>query len=285
MPLNAVMTSSLPPTLLCAAAMAVACATLSVFVVVRRWAFIGEGIAHSGFGGAGTAWMLALVFPSLDGPEMQWLPYAGVVVFCLLTAVGIGAVTRRGLTGGDTAIGIFMVASVAWGFVAQSAYASHRGAVPHGWETFLFGNFLSIDFPFALVATFLSVAVVSTVWLLGKEILAYCFDPATAEAAGVRAAFVHYLLILLVTLTIIIGSRVVGSVLVTALLVLPGATALALSQRLKTAIAGAITLGLVAAIAGVLLNRGIPYLPPGPAIVLVLFAAFLVSIVVRRVRA
>src|SRR3954463_12785008 len=109
---------------LTACSMAVACATLSVFVVTRRWAFIGEGIAHSGFGGAGTAWMLALLFPALDSPELNWLPYCGVIVFCLLTGLAIGAVTRGDRTGSDTAIGIFMVASIAWGFVAQSAYAA-----------------------------------------------------------------------------------------------------------------------------------------------------------------
>ena len=62
---------------------ATACAVLSVLVVSRRWAFIGEGISHSGFGGAGTAWLLALVVPSLNQP---WLPYVCVIVFCLLTA-------------------------------------------------------------------------------------------------------------------------------------------------------------------------------------------------------
>ena len=84
------------PAVLTALAMAVACATLSVFVVSRRWAFIGEGISHSGFGGAGTAWLLALVVPALDRP---WVPYCGVVVFSLVTALAIGYLTR---TGGST---------------------------------------------------------------------------------------------------------------------------------------------------------------------------------------
>ncbi|HEX8912597.1 MAG TPA: metal ABC transporter permease, partial [Humisphaera sp.] len=71
--------SSLLTALLSAASVAVACAALSVFVVARRWAFIGEGIAHSGFGGAGTVWVLALAFPGLK--ELTWLPYCGVVAF------------------------------------------------------------------------------------------------------------------------------------------------------------------------------------------------------------
>ncbi|HEX8916728.1 MAG TPA: metal ABC transporter permease, partial [Humisphaera sp.] len=196
----------------------------------------------------------------------------------------IGAVTRRGQTGADTAIGIFMVASVAWGFVAKNAYQSATRTNPAGWDTFLFGDFRAAGEAFAVAAACVSLAVVATVWLMGKEIFSYCFDPGMAEASGVPAGFVHYLLILLVTLTIVVGTRVVGSILVTALLVLPGATALRLSGRVGTAVAGAVGLGLAAAVAGVLLSRQVAFMPAGPAIVLVLFAAFVAGFAVRRAR-
>src|SRR5260221_9536085 len=102
--------------LLAALAMAAACAVLSVFVVLRRWAFIGEGISHSGFGGAGMAWLLAAFVPAWDKP---WLPYAFVVIFCIATALAIGRLSRSGRVSSDAAIGIFLVASLAWGFLAQ----------------------------------------------------------------------------------------------------------------------------------------------------------------------
>src|SRR5919107_3815656 len=100
-------------TLLVACAIAAACAVLSVFVVSRRWAFIGEGISHSGFGGAGTAWLLALAFPALGA---MWAVYAGVVVACLATGAGIAYFSRARpgasqRTSTDEVIGIFMVAS------------------------------------------------------------------------------------------------------------------------------------------------------------------------------
>lgn len=161
---------------------------------------------------------------------------------------------------------------------------ARRNAVPHGWQSFFFGEFGDVDMAFAITATLLCLAVVATVWVMGKEIFAYCFDPVTAEASGVRAGFVHYLMILLVTATIIVGSRIVGSILVTALLVLPGATSLAISRRLDVAVGGAVALGLAAAIAGVLASEQVPYLTTGPAIVLILFAAFVVVFVGKRVR-
>src|SRR3954468_14625650 len=194
--------SSIFSALLVAVSLAVACAVLSVFVVSRRWAFIGEGISHSGFGGAGTAWLLALVVPALDRP---WVPYCGVVLFSLLTAAAIGYLTSGRRLHGDTAIGIFMVASFAWGVMAQSIYYNHAGrhSLPPGWQTYLFGEMHGITPLFALASVTACAAVVALVVLLRKEIIYYCFDPAMAEASGVRAGLIHYLLMLLVAVTIV----------------------------------------------------------------------------------
>ena len=109
--------TGLLPEILTTVSVAAACAVLSVFVVSRRWAFIGEGIGHSGFGGAVKVWMLSLAFPSLYAP---WVVYGGVVVFCLATALGIAYLGRpRGGASIDAVIGIFLVASVAWGFLGR----------------------------------------------------------------------------------------------------------------------------------------------------------------------
>src|ERR1700735_4075020 len=107
--------------LLASIALSIACAALSVFVVSRRWAFIGEGISHSAFGGAGTAWILSLLFPRL---ENALLPEICVIVFCVLSGLAIGFLSDRKRTNSDAAIGIFMVASLAWGFLAADIYRS-----------------------------------------------------------------------------------------------------------------------------------------------------------------
>lgn len=263
-----------------ALSMAVACAVLSVFVVSRRWAFIGEGISHAGFGGAGTAWVAALIFPALD--RLPWVPYAGVILFCLATAGALGYFTRANRVNSDAAIGIFLVASLAWGFLAQYIYRSVRHVDPLGFDTFLFGQLGAVTPHFAVAAALLCAAIVAVVFLLGKEIIFYCFDPAMAEASGVHVGFIHYLLMLLVSLTIVIAARVVGSVLATALLVLPGAAALLLSPRLRDAMA----LAIVVALAGTIAGLGAHFawgLPAGPLIVLALFAEFLLAYAARRI--
>jgi ABC-type Mn2+/Zn2+ transport system permease subunit len=255
--------------------MALSCAMLSVFVVSRRWAFIGEGIAHSGFGGAGTVWLLILIFPSLGNEGREWLPYVGVVVFCIATALGIGYFTRSGKINSDAAIGIFLVASLAWGILAQYIYRHVRGVDPVGWDTFLFGQ-MNVSREFAIGAVLLCLAVTAVVLALGREIVAYAFDPITAEASGVRVGFIHYLLMAMVSLTIVIGVRLAGNVLVTALLVLPGATALIGSRSLRTALLVSLLVALVGTLGGLAIHFSWTFIPTGPAIVLILFGQFLV---------
>jgi ABC-type Mn2+/Zn2+ transport system permease subunit len=257
--------------IIAAAALGIACAVLSVFVVARRWAFMGEGIAHAGFGGAGTAWALGLLIPAWDTPAA---PYVAVVLFCLATGLAIGLIHRHQRVNSDAAIGIFLVASLAWGFLAEQLYVAVHHAAPAGFDEFLFGQFEILSLRYALISVCLSVAILLVIWLLWKEILYYCLDPMMAEAAGVRAGFVHYMLICLITVTIILGVRIAGSVLVTAMLILPGATALLLARRLTMVVVAAVVLGLTGALAGPLLHAQWPVLPQGPMIVLTLFAEF-----------
>src|SRR5207302_10271514 len=107
---------------------------------------------------------------------------------------------------------------------------------------------------------------------------AYCFDPTTAYTSGVRAGLIHHLLMVLLALVIVIGMRVVGSVLMTALLVLPGATAMLLSRRLGAVISVAVATGLISAIAGLLMNAQWRYVHAGPVIVLVLVLEFAIVV-------
>lgn len=263
-----------------AVSISVACAVLSVFVVSRRWAFIGEGISHSGFGGAGTVWLLALLFPAVD--RANWAPYAGVIVFSVLTACAIAYFTRTGRINSDAVIGIFLAASLAWGILAQQLYWRSRHRDPTGWNVFLFGHMADVSPQFAGVSAALCAAVVVAIAILAKEIVAYCFDPVTAEASGVRVGFIHYLMLVMIALNIVIGVRVAGSVLIPALLVLPGATALLLRGELRKVVAASVGVALVATGVGLGIHRVWGFLPTGPLIVLGLFAQFVLIYAVRK---
>jgi ABC-type Mn2+/Zn2+ transport system permease subunit len=259
--------------LITAGAIGLACAALSVFVVLRRWAFIGEGIAHAGFGGAGTAWVLSLLLPGMFLSSEVGI-YCVAAVFCLGVALAIGWITRRELVYSDTAIGIFLVASLAWGFLAQGAYIHLRNGVsPAGWTDYLLGQSALRSAEMA-GAVLMCITVLAVMAMMRKEIVAFCFDAQMAEVSGVRVGIVHYVMILLVASTIVLGMRLMGSLLVAALLVLPGAIGLQVSRRMSAVIAAAVAAGLIAALAGPLIGHQWPFVREGPAIVLVLVLEF-----------
>lgn len=258
--------------LLAASGVAVACALLSPYVIARRWAFLGEGISHSGFGGAGTAWMAAAIFPALH-LNLAWT-YAWVIAFSFLAAVAIGWLARRPRLPGDSAIGIFLVASLAWGFVGQQVYLQKFHQPPAGFFNLLTGKLEPVGIEYAIGACVIAAAVAAIVWLLHKELVAYCLEPALARASGVRVTLVHYLLLLLLVAAIVTGIRVVGNLLVTALLVLPAATANLVSERSRGVVAVSIAVALIGAWGGIALSSLSSALPAGACIVLVMVLCF-----------
>jgi ABC-type Mn2+/Zn2+ transport system permease subunit len=271
-----------PRALLTAGALGAACATLSVIVVVRRWAFIGEGISHAGFGGFGTGWLLSLAFPVFADAGAV---YMVAIVFCLAVALCIGYVTRQRATaepfGADSVIGIFLVASIAWGTLALAIYNRHRNvSTQQSWERYLVGSIEAISPEMMLAGVAVSAAVIFAITALFKEILFYAFDPLMARVSGVRIGKIHYLLMIMLALVIVIGMRIVGNFLIPALLVLPGATALLLSRRLRTVMTLSVCVGLLGCVGGLAINHHLwPFFPSGPAIVLLLFVQFLFAYV------
>jgi ABC-type Mn2+/Zn2+ transport system permease subunit len=270
--------ANFPRALITSATIGAACAILSVIVVLRRWAFIGEGIAHAGFGGVGTAWLLSLAFPALAGSESV---FAVAAIFCMVVGILIARATlhhgsRGERFGADTAIGLFMGAALAWGFLCLAIY-NHRHplATAAAAENYLFGTMELVSPQMMLAALAVSAAVIVCVAALFKEIFCYAFDPLMARVEGVPTGFIHFLLLILISLTIVIAMRIAGNILVTALLVLPGAAALVVTRKIQRVIATAVVVSLVACIVGPLITRyWLPSFPSGPAIVLTLFIEF-----------
>jgi ABC-type Mn2+/Zn2+ transport system permease subunit len=257
-------------------AVGIACALLSVFVILLKWSFLSEGIGHAGFAGAGTAAVLSLLVPSLSSDGSA---FGIAIIFCFSTAVGIAWAGRRRAVSGDSAIGAFVVACLSWGFFAQHL----RGpAATNTWDTYLVGTLAETSIFSTIVAVLICVMVVMVVVSLHREILLYCFDPTLAEVSGVPVGMIHYLLILLVTFVIVAGMRLMGYLLAPAMLILPGATALAVSVRLRTVFAISIGATLLAVLLGLIANAQWHAIEAGPAIVLVLFVEFLAAIAIRR---
>ncbi len=272
-----------------ALSVATASAALSYFVVIRRLAFVAQGVSHAAFGGLGIAAILGLSAFASD---------AVVFLFCVAAALAIGALSRSRTTREDAAIGIVLVAAMAAGILLLSlrqsllrfeAYRAWLGpaAGPVSWEAVLFGSIQTAG-PRGMVASIVASAVVlAALWWSRRPLSFYAFDQLGAEAAGVPTGRMRALLMILLATVVVVGMRLVGVVLISALLVLPAATALQLTRRLVPTFLWSWAVALIGVLGGLVLSFELDALrlPSGPCIVLVLVIEFALAALVARGRA
>ena len=275
--------------LLAGVAVGTICSLLSVIVVLKRMAFIGEGIAHAGFGGMGTALFLGLTTGGMGG---TWKADLVVLAFCLATALAIGVLSRRRHVEADSAIGILLVAAMAWGVLLTDLHRSLQHAVwyiklfgpprqPPNIESLLFGSLFNVG-PYDVWLAIGAAAVVLLVFAaLFKEIIFYAFQETVSQVFGVRVALIHYLMLTLLSVAIVLTVRLAGIVLVTALLVIPGATANLLSRRLSRVLLLSWLVGMMGVVGGLILSMEAGNLSTGPCIVAVLCVVFALAYVVQ----
>jgi ABC-type Mn2+/Zn2+ transport system permease subunit len=191
------------------------CSAMGTYVVLRKLSFIGDGLAHASFAGIAIAYLRGANF------------YVGAAIATIVTALGIGFVHRRGRVSLDTSIGVLFTGAFALGIFLMSR--SPRSTVDL--QSFLFGSILGVSQADVLIVVGLSILVALAVGALWRPLLYTSFDPTVAEAAGIRAGFVDYALLVILALTIIVSLQAVGIVLVAALLVTPAAAAAQLTKR------------------------------------------------------
>jgi len=206
--------------------------------------------------------------------------------FCLVVAAAIGLASRGGEAAAlaeDSAIGIGFSVSMALGALFISLRQRREPQYMTSMDTFLFGNLVNIGTGDVVLLCAVALCVLAVLVLFHKEMLFYCFDARLAEASGINTALFHYLLLLLLALTVVLSSRVVGIVLVSASLVLPGVIGLKVCVRLGPAMAVAAAAGVASFELGLYVSYRFDF-PPGAAIVLIQFALLLVAAVYERLR-
>jgi len=213
-------------------------AVIGVYVVLRGMSFIGAGVAPASFGGVALGFLL--------GVNPLWAAMA----FCVAVAWGIGAVTRRGGIKEDTAVGIFFASTMAFGVLLIGLMRGYNMDL----FSYLFGSILAVTAADLKMVLGLGVAVLATVALLYKEFLYITFDPETARVNGLPEPFLYYLLLALVSLTVVISIKVVGIVLVSALLVTPAAAAYQLSRSFGKMMALSAVFGVLSVVVGLVLS-------------------------------
>ena len=193
-----------------------ACGIIGTYVVVRKIGFISGGIAHAAFGGIGIGYYLGVN------------PLFGLIPFSLFSALGIGLLSKKAKVAEDTAIGAFWAAGMAVGVIFIGLAP---GYAPNLFS-YLFGNILTVPRSDLFMIAGLDLFIALMVFSCYKEFLAISFDEEYAEASGVHTMFLYLLQLCLIALTVVVLVRVVGIVMVIALLTIPPAIARNFSKNL-----------------------------------------------------
>lgn len=213
-------------------------AVIGVYVVLRGLAFIGAGIAHASFGGIALGFLVGLN------------PVVTAVAFCLLTAWGIAWATRRAEVKEDTAIGIFFASTMALGILLIGLMRRYNVDL----FGYLFGSVLAVTRQDLWTSLILGAAVLLIVALFFKELLFITFDPEMAKVSGLPAEQLYLMLLGLIAVTVVLSIKVVGIILVSALIVIPAAAVFQLTEDFRAMMLLAVVIGIAAAIVGLFLS-------------------------------
>lgn len=245
--------------------MALGCSFLGVFLVLRRFSLIGDGLAHVSFATVAIGLLLHVQ------PMLVSIPIVGIVSLLILKLMDKAAVY------GDAAIGLVSSFGIALGVII----ASTAGGFNVDLFSYLFGNILSISSFEMWVTAGISVVTALVIWLFYHDLFSITFDEEYARVSGIKVRKVNRILILLTSFTVVLGIKIVGTMLVSSLIILPALTALQLVRSFKSTI----TLAGVFAISSVIIGLFASYilnLPSGAMIVMVNFIFFISSLLYRR---
>ncbi len=253
--------------LLAGLSIAVACAVLGLFLILRRDAMIGHGLSHVAFAG------VAL------GLFLNVLPLAAALAVSVIAAVGMMKLKNRAGLHGDTAIGILSSVGMAVGILLATLARGFNVEL----MAYLFGDILAIDTLEVFLTAGLAAAALILVSRNYAKLLFMTFDRESARVSGVRIARLDALLMMLTAVTVVLGMKVVGILLVAALIVIPAAAGLQVSGSFKAAVAVSTGTALLSVALGLLLALELD-IPASAAIVILCALMFGLAAAGKKLR-
>lgn len=245
--------------LLAAILVSIACGIVGAFIVIKKIVFISGGITHAAFGGIGLGYLLNI------NPVLAALP------FSLFSALAIGILAKKARVSEDSAIGILWSVGMALGIL----FISFSPGYAPDLIGYLFGSILTVPMTDIIIMFILDIIIIITVLFLYKELHALSFDEEFSKIVGVPTQTLYLILLCLVALSIIVLIRVVGIILVIALLTIPATIAKQFTTKLKKLIIVSSLIAVALTMVGLWLSY-VFNLPSGATIVLLLAFVFIV---------
>jgi zinc transport system permease protein len=248
---------------LCAA---VLCSVLGVFIVLRRAALIGEGVAHLSFGGIALGLFLSIY------------PLDTALVLSLLGILAISYLQRKKIVYSEMAIGIM----ISFGLGLGAVLASMAGGFSVDLFSYLFGSILTISSSDLDLIVVLSAAVLVFVLVLYKELMYMTFDEQGARLSGIPTGLIDLAFNVMLALTVVVSIKIVGSLLISALLIIPASSAMQLSRSFRGTVAISVTVGVIAVLLGLIVSF-LYDVATGGAIVLISIGLFLLCVALKKI--
>jgi zinc transport system permease protein len=233
---------------------------IGVFLVQRRLALLGDGMGHVALTGVGLSFLVGSA------------PIPTALVLAVVGAVVLEVIRARSRTAGDLALALIFYGGIAGGVFLTSLAGGRSSAALN---QYLFGSLSTISTTDLVALAVAGVGVLAILAVFGRQLFAVCLDPDTAHTQGIKTVWIGGLLTVLAAVTVVIGMRTVGLLLVSAIMIVPIAASQQLARSFTASAFGGTAVGLLSAVLGLV---GAFYLdvPPGPMIVFVALASFIV---------
>ena len=244
----------------------ITCSMIGLFLVLKRYSLFGDALSHVAFGGIALGFFLN-VYPI-------WTALAVSVS----TALGITKLRKSTKISGDAAIAVLLSSGFAMGVLLISA--------SHGFTidlfSFLFGSILLTSMQDALLIVVVSCGVIVTLIAIRKPLIHFTFDEEQAKVHGIPVEKLNYLFVALAAVTVIATMRLVGILLISALIVLPNITSIMMGRGFKKTMMISISLSVSAVIAGITISYYFNLAPAG-TIVMLMVAMFVGTLIAKHI--
>ncbi len=246
---------------------AVCCALLGVVLVVKRYSMIGDGLSHVGFGALSIAAVL-----NISTPIYFSLPVVMIAAFFLLR------LTENSRINADAAIAVISSSALAIGVFVASINGTNINL-----QQYMFGSILSVGKSDIVISVILSVFVIAMYFLFYNKIFAITFDENFATATGIRTGFYNTVISLLTAITIVVGMRMLGTLLISAMIIFPALTSMRVCKRFVTVIITSVIVSVFCVLSGLFTSFTFKDVPVGATIVIFNLAVFLIFLLISAV--
>ena len=228
------------------------CSFMGTFLVLRRYSLFGDGIAHVAFGGISVGLFLG-VFP-------LWTAF----IVSIFGGLGLQKLRQSTKISGDSAVAVVLVSGLAVGVILVSS----SGGFSVDLFSFLFGSILLISQEDTIMILALSAGIIATLTILQKQFLHLTFNEEQAKLSGMRTTLLNYAFVVLASITVVTSMRLVGILLISALIVIPNITAMQFGKGFKKTVFISMSISVISVVSGILLSYSLNVAPSGTIVVI-----------------